>query len=43
MIRDWWFHPAKWWQVWYPQHGLAGGAVCGAVLGLIISLCFGWR
>ena len=36
MLAQWFYHPARWWQVWLPQSGLTGGAIVGiAILGLV--------
>jgi hypothetical protein len=35
-LRKWLFHPAEWWQFWYPQSGLFGGLIIAYAL--ILSL-----
>ena len=31
-IVKWWVYPARWWQFWYPQSGLPGGVIIGAIV-----------
>lgn len=46
-MRSWLFHSAKWWQFWFPQSDLIGGAILGVVIvGLLwfimfVSMAFG--
>jgi glycerol uptake facilitator-like aquaporin len=31
IIKQWMFHPAKWWEFWYPMSGPFGGATAAAL------------
>lgn len=36
-FRDWYYHPAAWWQFWYPQSGLIGGLIIAILVLLLIA------
>jgi hypothetical protein len=31
IIKHWYYHPAEWWQFWYPQSGLPGALLFWAL------------
>jgi len=37
-LRDWYFHPAAWWQFWYPQSGIIGGLIILMITWILILL-----
>ena len=39
MFKRWWFHPADWWEFWYPQSGAQGGGMVGAAI-FIVAFSF---
>lgn len=34
-IIAWIARPARWWQFWLPQSGIAGGAIIGAIMTVV--------
>lgn len=41
---NWLFEERPWWQFWHPNSGIAGGAIMGIVIGLLVfvPILFGW-
>lgn len=42
MIARWWYHPARWWQFWWPMSGLPGGVVSGTLFSLTVGYFWTW-
>lgn len=32
MVQQWFLHPAKWWEFWYPMSGIRGGCLIAAAV-----------
>lgn len=41
MFKRWLYHPAEWWEFWYPQSGYKGGGMIGAAMFIAALLLVG--